>query len=45
MLTIHLVLLVLALVAFIMATFNYPAKINLTALGLTLLTLAWLISR
>lgn len=40
-----LVLIVLALALFILATFGIPAKFNLVAAGLAVLTLAYLLSR
>jgi hypothetical protein len=39
-----IILLILALISFTAATFNAALRINLIALGLTLLTLNWLLT-
>jgi hypothetical protein len=41
--TVHLILIVLALLCFIAAAFGVPSRVNLTAAGLALLTLTLLI--
>lgn len=40
---IHLILLVAALIVFILDTIGISARVNLTALGLALLTLAFMV--
>jgi len=44
MITIKLALILFALIAFLLATFNAPTRINLIALGLSFATAAWLLS-
>lgn len=45
MITLSSILLICALIAFLLATFNVPSRINLVALGLSLITIVFLLGR